>query len=71
MNTYKYAGSWSANNGSTYIRPVYGNNKHALAREMRQACRANVFAGSTGHWSVWEIEGNEHYDTTVLSGIIK
>lgn len=54
----KYIGGWSANNGSTYNHGYESNNKTELARDMRQICDGNVFAGNTGHWSVEDEDGN-------------
>ena len=53
----KYTGDWSANNNSTYSYGYTGNNKKTLARDMREICQANVFAGNTGHWEVTDANG--------------
>ena len=65
----KYNAGWQANNGSTYNNSYYGNNKKILAKEMREICRGNVFAGNTGNWYVDYIDCNDEYH--LISGAIK
>jgi len=62
----KYAGSWRANNGSTYSDGYEGNNKRELAKDMRDMCRGNVFAGNTGYWDVSDKDGN-----IIMSGMCR
>ena len=59
----KYVGSWSANNGSTYSYGYEGSNKSQLAQNMREICRGNIFAGSSGSWQVVDRD-----DKVVASG---
>jgi len=62
----EYTGSWRANNGSTYASGYKGRNKKKLAKDMRDMCDGNVFAGNTGHWDV-----TDENDNIVLEGVCR
>jgi len=62
---YKYIGSWSTNNHTTFnSSSYYGNNKQQLSKEIRDICKANTFSGNSGIWYVDEANSGE----TVLTG---
>jgi hypothetical protein len=75
--TKKYEGTWSANNGSTYSYGYFGNNKRALAKEMRSIAKGNVFASQTkekmnsGNWAVYEVVDGEREMDPVVSGTVR
>lgn len=60
----RYIGGWS--NGSTYDQGYEFTNLRDAKTTMRKICDGNVFAGSTGRWSVDDIDGNR-----VAEGIIR
>lgn len=45
----KYIGCWTSNNCSTYQDGLEFASKRKAIKTLRKICKANVFAGSTGH----------------------
>jgi hypothetical protein len=65
MKKTKYIGGWSANNGSSYSQGYeFGNLKDAK-KTMRKICEGNVFAGSTGSWTIRDLDNDIIAEGTV------
>lgn len=50
----KYIANFCANNGTSLITPLEGNNKRDLARRISAIAKAERFAGSESRWTVHE-----------------
>lgn len=54
----KYRASNTANNGTTMMHPIEGNNKAQLLKDIREIALGNRFAGKTAKWWVEDENGN-------------
>lgn len=66
MKKVKYIGGWSANNASSYYQGYEFTNIKEAKTTMRKICEGNVFAGSTGCWTVRDLE-----DAIVAEGTVR
>lgn len=58
MSKKIYAGSWSANNGSSYYSDYAFTNLKKAKATMRAIALGNVFAGNSGTWRVKDSDDN-------------
>lgn len=56
----KYFANFVANNGTTFLRPLEGNNKNELAKAVRDAANAERFYNNICRW--WVRGVHQHPD---------
>ena len=58
----KYKANFSANNGTTMMHPIEGNDKAKLLKDIREIALGNRFAGNSASWWVEDKKGNTVYE---------
>lgn len=58
----KYKANYSANNGTTMMSPIEGNNKSQLLKDIKEIAMGNRFAGNTARWWVEDENKNRIYE---------
>lgn len=58
----KYRANYTANNGTTMMHPIEGNNKKQLLKDIREIAMGNRFAAHSASWWVEDENGNTIYE---------
>lgn len=58
----KYFANFSCNNGTSYMRPIEGNNKYKLLRDVKSTLRGNIFPGNNGTYRVFNEDGRSVFE---------
>jgi hypothetical protein len=58
----KYRANYTANNGTTMMHPIEGNNKKQLLKDIKDIAMGNRFAGNSARWWVEDESGNTIYE---------
>lgn len=65
----EYYAIFSANNGTSFMRPITGSNKCKLLKDIREIALANMFAGSSASWYVDDANGKTVYGGAYIPGV--
>lgn len=58
----KYRANYTANNGTTMMHPIEGNNKAQLLKDIKEIAIGNRFAGNSAKWWVEDENGKTIYE---------
>lgn len=58
----KYKANYTANNGTTMMHPIEGNNKKQRLKDIKDIAMGNRFAGNSASWWVEDENGNTIYE---------
>lgn len=58
----KYKANYTANNGTTMMHPIEGNNKKQLLNDIKEIAMGNRFAGNSARWWVDDENDNRIYE---------
>ncbi len=64
----KYRANYTANNGTTMMHPIEGNNLKEIIKTIRRIANAERFANNSCAWSVWVDTPSMGYKVVAAGG---